>query len=175
MKFIKKMKDILYAPAPGPVKSTLRSITIICLILTAAGLIFPFFSLHNLKQGLLAGLFLIMLAAGLWLYAFFMLRRAVMHGWIEIEGTCIQYQNIINVMSSKRKGGDAFILSTANQVLYIPANKRKDVPPLGCKVKVYVAADSKGYKGKNGYYHYSSIFGYELMPTVNDPEQSDEN
>ena len=78
----------------------------------------------------------------------------VLNGYIEVTGECVLHNTRIKKTVS-------FLIECEDMYVIVPADK-KNVPPIGSNVLVYVSARSSSYDDTHGFRHYNQILGYIL-------------
>lgn len=92
-------------------------------------------------------------------FGFFKQQSIIKNGYIEKMGRCLVHHQIIKI----GKGVDGFKIVTPTEVIYVPCDKRKSPPPVGCLLKVYISATTSSYES-DGVIYYGNYYGYEIMP-----------
>lgn len=128
-----------------------------------------------------AFLFPVILGIVMLLYGCFYKLNIVKTGWVAIDGICIDLIYTFNhipsqVINAHRRirgrtpGPDAFIMSTSNELFYILITQKKYSPQVGTKIRLYISKNAKRYTGANGYIHIDPVYGYVILPGIQNGE-----
>lgn len=182
-----KVKDLaarlIYEQVPAPMSMRFFSFIITGCIMIIIGIIFLLVA--GVTRGeISAVLYPIVVGSGLILYGCLFKINLIRSGWEQVEGICVDHLFNMNFLPRKAiyigrwmrghtQGPDAIIIDTAQEVIYVQAVKKNNVPQVGCRVRLYVSKNAQRYSGTNGYIHIDPIFGYEVLPDAVITEKQD--